>query len=126
MHTWEEPRFPGGFVEIVQEKTQFSLQNQHFGEFILTIAILLIFLPAIAFPKKVFLSLVPVLIGFLEAIGHTVAIWTFDQKSPYTSGLFNALTLMLPVSIYAIRYIVKNKQVKVVDFGLAFATMFII
>ncbi len=47
-------------------------------------------------------------------------------KIPYTAGLFTALTLMLSVSIYTIRHIIKNKQVKVADFGLAFTTMFII
>lgn len=126
IHTWEELKFPGGFTEMMQETIGFTLANQNFGELVLAIAIILLFIPALIFPKKGFLLMIPMLLGLLEVIGHTAAIWMFNRPVPYTPGLATAALLMFPLSVYGIRYGIKNNLVKPTDFVFSIMSMFAI
>ncbi len=124
IHTWEELRYPGGFIEMVQAKLNFTLLNPHFGELVLSVLILVIFIPPLLFPRRTFLVMVPMLLGVLEVVAHTAAIKMFDMDIPYSPGLVTAVLLMLPVSIYSINYAIKNKLMRPVDW--VFSSLYMI
>ena len=123
MHTWEELRIPGGFVEMIQAKLNFTLLNPHFGELVLATIILIIFIPPLLFPRRTFLLAVPMLLGVLEVVAHLLATRMFDSVIPYSPGLLTAVVLMLPVSIYGIRYIVQKRLMPPIHWLYSFAYM---
>ena len=51
---------------------------------------------------------------------HAAGIWMFDRAILYTPGLATAACLLLPVSIYSIRYAVKNKLMRTIDWLFVF------
>lgn len=124
VHTWEELRFPGGFVEMVQEKLNFTLMNPHFGELVLSVIVLIMFIPPLLFPRRTFLAMVPMMLGVLEVVAHSLATRMFDSVIPYSPGLISAVVLMLPVSVYSIQYTIRNKLLK--PSGWAFAFLYMI
>lgn len=115
LHILEEQRFPGGFVEMVQEKLHFTPANLHFGDLLLSAVVLVMFVPALLFPRRTFLVMVPMVLDVLELVAHTAGIWMFDRKVPYTPGLAIAAFLLFPVSVYSIHYAVRNKLMRPVD-----------
>lgn len=123
VHTWEELRIPGGFTEMIQAKLNFTLLNPHFGELVLATIILIIFIPPLLFPRRTFLFAVPMLLGVLEVVAHSLATRMFDSVIPYSPGLVTAVVLMLPVSIYGIQYIVKNKLMPPIHWLYSFLYM---
>lgn len=60
-HIIEEFRFVG-FDEMMQRKVHFTLQNPHFGEFVLSVLVLIIFLPPLLFSRHPFLAMLPMLL----------------------------------------------------------------
>jgi hypothetical protein len=112
VHILEEMRF-GGFVEMMQEKVHFTLQNPHFGEAVLAAIVLIVFVPPLLFPQHAFLAMVPMLLGILEVIAHTVAAFTMsDTAFPYSPGLVTAVVLLFPVSVYTIRDAIRNRLMR--------------
>lgn len=53
------------------------------------------------FFQKDFFIFVCIALGYIEAIAHLLAIKIFKKtRYPYSSGLFTALSILLPISIY--------------------------
>ncbi|TCU54699.1 uncharacterized protein with HXXEE motif [Novosphingobium sp. PhB57] len=108
IHIWEESRFPGGFTQLMTDKLGFTASNPHFGEVVLAAIVLILCLAPLFFPRVPFLAVSSLLLGILEAVAHTAAIWIFELPSFYSPGLATALVLLLPISIYGIVYAVRN------------------
>ncbi|WP_160172184.1 HXXEE domain-containing protein [Cupriavidus metallidurans] len=123
LHINEELRIPGGFVEMVEERLHFTLVNPHFGELVLSAVVLLMFGPPLLFPRRIFLTMVPMVLGVFEFVMHTLGIWMFDRHVPYTPGLATATCLLLPVGVYSIRFAIKNKLMRAVDWLFVFLYM---
>ena len=70
--------------------------------------------------------MIPMLLGLLDVIGHTAAIWMFNRPAPYTPGLATAALLMFPLSVYGIRYGIMNNLVTPTDFVFSIMSMFAI
>jgi hypothetical protein len=123
VHVNEEMRFPGGFVEMVEHKLNFTLTDPHFGELVLSVVILTMFVPALLFPGRVFLAMAPMVLGVFELVAHTAGIWMFDRDFPYTPGLVTAACLLAPVGAYGIHYAVKNHLLRRNDWFFVFLYM---
>jgi hypothetical protein len=123
LHIMEESRFPGGFSEMVEAKLNFTLTNPHFGEFVLSTVVLLMFVPPLLFPRRTFLAMAPMVLGVFELVAHTAAIWMFDRPTPYTPGLATAACLLFPVGAYSIYYAVKNGLMRRIDWLFVFLYM---
>jgi hypothetical protein len=67
--------------------------------------------------------MVPMVLGVFELVMHTAAIWMFNRKIPYTPGLATAAFLLFPVGFYSIRYAVKNKLMRTIDWLFVFLYM---
>jgi hypothetical protein len=90
VHINEEMRFPGGFVEMIERKLNFTLTNPHFGELVLCTVVLILFVPPFLFPQRSFLAMAPMVLGVFELVAHAAGIWMFDRDVPYTPGLATA------------------------------------
>jgi len=109
LHVWEENRFPGGFSELITSKLHFTASNPHFGEMITAaLALGMTFVP-LFFPKVTFLAMAAMMLGILEVVAHTAAIWMFGLEHFYSPGLATAAFVLMPVSIYGIAYAVRQK-----------------
>ncbi|MBO0880832.1 MAG: hypothetical protein J2P17_10920 [Mycobacterium sp.] len=63
------------------------------------------------------------LLGILEAVGHTAIIRLFHLKRPYSPGLVTALTVLLPVSGYSMGYAFAHHVMSPLDWVWAFLYM---
>jgi hypothetical protein len=122
-HVWEEERFPGGFARLMTDKLGFTASDPHFGAVVLAAIILIIAFVPIFFPRVPFLAMAALLLGVLEAIAHTAAIWVFNLPRFYSPGLVTALFVLLPISIYGIRYAMQNKLMRPHSWLLSFLYM---
>lgn len=122
MHTWEESRFPGGFVELITQHLHFTA-DRGFGEIITASYVLVIAFVPLFFPSVVFLLLAPMMLGILEVIMHTAMIRMFHLKRPYSPGLATAVFLLLPISLYSMIYAVYHNLVAPSDWLFAFLYM---
>jgi hypothetical protein len=61
------------------------------------------------FPRVPFLAMAPMMLGNLEVVAHTGAIWMFHLESFYSPGLATAVFVLMPVSIYGIAYAVGHR-----------------
>lgn len=109
VHIWEESRFPGGFAELMTSKLGFTPSNPHFGDLILTFVILFVVMIPILLPKIPVLSMSVMLLGILETVAHTGAIWVFDLNHFYSPGLITAVFILLPISIIGIAYAMRHR-----------------
>ena len=108
LHLWEEGKFPGGFTEMITETLKFTASNRHFGEIITASYVLLITLVPLLFPNVAWLSMAPMMLGFLEVVAHLAAIKIFKLKRFYSPGLVTSVVVLLPISIYTVVYVVQN------------------
>jgi hypothetical protein len=122
-HVWEEMRFPGGFVELVASRVNFTAKSKEFGESITMVYVLSIAAVPFLFPHITFLLLAPMLLGVMEAVMHTAIIRLFHLKRPYSPGLVTALTVLLPISAYSMSYAVAHHLVSPLDWVWAFLYM---
>jgi hypothetical protein len=65
----------------------------------------------------------PMVLGVFELVAHTAGIWMFDRPVPYTPGLATAACLLAPVGVYSIRYAIKNKLMRGIDWMFVFLYM---
>ena len=108
LHVWEEFRYPGGFPEMVMGRLNFTLPNPHAAEAVLTGFVLyLVFIPFL-FPNVIWMAMASMVLGVMQAIGHTAEIWIFRLKHYYSPGLVTAVTMFLPISIVGITYAVRH------------------
>ncbi|WMT73480.1 HXXEE domain-containing protein [Bradyrhizobium sp. Ash2021] len=123
-HLWEEERFPGGFTQLMTDKVGFTATNPHFGEMVLAAGVLALTFVPLFLPRVPFLVMASLLLGILEAIAHTAAIWMFKLDKLYSPGLVTALFVLLPLSLYGISYAVRNSLMTRGKWALSFLYMF--
>jgi hypothetical protein len=97
MHLWEEQRIPGGFVEMVTEHLHFTASSREFGETVTAAVVIVVAFVPLLFPRLVFLSMAPMMLGVLEAIEHVGVIKVFRLKHFYSPGMVTAVGLLLPI-----------------------------
>lgn len=103
----------GGFVDMVQAHLHFTLRNRTAGNLITAVLVLVTFLPPLIVPRNVYLAMAPMLLGVLELVAHTLAGFTMsDTPIPYSPGLVTAALLLFPVSVFSIRYAIRNKLMR--------------
>lgn len=122
LHLWEEGRFPGGFTEMIAEKLHFKPDDLHFGQIITSCYVIFIVFIPLLFPGVTFLVLAPMLLGILEVVAHTAAIKMFGRRY-YSPGLATAVVVLLPISIYTIRYVQLTEHPGVATWAGAFLYM---
>lgn len=122
-HVWEENCFPGGFAEMIASKLKFSAKSKRFGEAITMVAVVSVAVGPLFFACVMFLVLAPMLLGVMEAVGHTAMIRLFDLKRPYSPGLVTAVFILLPISAYSLSYAVGHHLVSPLDWVGAFLYM---
>jgi hypothetical protein len=125
LHIMEESHFPGGFSEMVEAKLNFTLTNPHFGELVLCTVVLILFVPPFLFPQRSFLAMAPMVLGVFELVAHAAGIWMFDRDVPYTPGLATAACLLAPLGAYSIRYAVKNRLIRPIEWLFVFLYMLV-
>jgi hypothetical protein len=118
-HVWEETRFPGGFTEMIASRIGFTAKSKEFGEALTMVYVLWIAAVPLLFPRVAFLLLAPMLLGVLEAVGHTAIIRVFHLGRPYSPGLATALLVLLPISIYSMTYVVGHHLATPLDWHAA-------
>ncbi|HBC1012794.1 TPA: HXXEE domain-containing protein [Escherichia coli] len=124
LHLWEEGRFPRGFTELIAEKLGFKADNLHFGQIVTSCYVIyLVFVP-LFFPNVTFLVLAPMLLGVLEVIAHIAAIKMFG-KSYYSPGLFTAVVVLMPLSVFTLHYIVTHHIARTADWVMALVYMIV-
>ena len=126
LHEWEENRFPGGFVKIMEGMIgkKFSDDAKELSHIPVIILLLLIHIVPYIFDSVVFLSLVPVFLGVFEGFVHTMGVKLSKAKKFYTPGMGTAY-MMLGVSIFNICYLAVNKMITGTDVLLGFVCMFV-
>jgi hypothetical protein len=117
LHQFEEYRFPGYFPGQFNAGVFKSETPDHYplnteSAMIINTALAYPFyvLPVI-FPKKVWLGLAPVLLGFGQVLAHGMVIPRL-AKARYGPGFVTALCLHLPLGIAYIRQITREQPVK--------------
>ncbi len=115
LHLWEEQRFPGGFAELITRKLDFTAKNRHFGEIVTIILVLFLAVVPIVVPGVAFLQLAALLLGYLEAVAHVLAIRMFRLPRPYSPGMATALLVLLPLSIWGTVYATGHGLVSPID-----------
>ena len=126
LHEWEENRFPGGFVEIMEGmigKT-FSDDAKELSHVPVIILLLLIHIVPYLFDSVVFLTLIPVFLGVFEGFVHTMGVKLSKAKKFYTPGMVTAY-MMLATSVFNIYYLAANKMIAGKDCLLGIACMFV-
>lgn len=124
LHEFEELKFPGGFVELVTSMTGFQLKKPgvaKFGLFMLTIYATVV--PAML-SGYVWPVMAPLLLGVIEAVLHSVTARLNPYKF-YSPGLYSALFVQLPVSIYGFWYLFSHGLVQGIYFLYAFLFIFV-
>ena len=126
LHEWEENRFPGGFVNIMEGMIgkKFSEDAKELSHIPVIILLLIIHIVPYLFDSVVFLTLIPVFLGVFEGFVHTTGVKLSKSKKFYTPGMVTAY-MMLAVSVFNIYYLTSNKIITGKDCLLGIACMFV-
>lgn len=126
LHEWEENRFPGGFVKIMEGMIgkKFSEDAKELSHIPVIVLLLLIHIIPYLFDAVVFLTLIPVFLGVFEGLVHTVGVKLSKAKKFYTPGMVTAY-MMLAVSVFSIYHLSANKTITGKDCLLGIACMFV-
>ena len=110
LHEWEENRFPGGFVKIMEGMIgkKFSDDAKELSHIPVIILLLLIHIIPYLFNSVFFLTLIPVFLGIFEGFVHTMGVKLSKAKKFYTPGMVTAY-MMLAVSVFNIYYYQQTK-----------------
>lgn len=106
LHEWEEMRFPGGFVEMMQARMGVIAPSS--SHLIVDALIIVLVLVPIIFPSVIWLVLAPMFLGVFEALIHFAGIKIMKTKKFYTPGLATAVLFLLPISLYTIYFVSAN------------------
>ena len=128
LHQCEEYRVPGYFpgqfnAGVLKSETpdHYPLNTQ-IAMLINTALAYPVYVLPVLFPKKVWLGLAPVLMGFGQVLIHGL-VFPLRAKARYGPGFVTALCLHLPIGIAYIRQITREQPVKGTDWakgGLSF------
>ena len=126
LHEWEENRFPGGFVKIMEGMLgkKFSEDAKELSHVPVIILLLLIHIVPYLFNSVIFLALIPVFLGIFEGFVHTMGVKLSKAKKFYTPGMVTAY-MMLAASVFNIYYLSANKMITGKDCLLGIACMFV-
>lgn len=126
LHEWEENRFPGGFVNIMEGMIgkKFSEDAKELSHVPVIILLLLIHIIPYLFDSVVFLTLIPVFLGIFEGFVHTMGVKLSKAKKYYTPGMVTAY-MMLAVSVFNVCYFAANKMITGKDCLLGIVCMFV-
>ena len=126
LHEWEENRFPGGFVNIMEGMIgkKFSEEAKELSHIPVIILLLFIHIIPYLFDSVVFLTLIPVFLGVFEGLVHTIGVKLSKAKKFYTPGMVTAY-MMLIVSVFNIYYLVTNNMITGKDCLLGIICMFV-
>ena len=126
LHEWEENRFPGGFVKIMEGMIgkKFSEDGKELSHIPVIILLLVIHIIPYLFDSVVFLTLVPIFLGVFEGFVHTMGVKLSKAEKFYTPGMVTAY-MMLAVSVFNIYYLSVNKMITRKDCLLGIACMFV-
>ena len=120
LHQFEEYRVPGYFpgqfnAGVLKSETpdHYPLNTQSAMSINTALAYPMYVLPVL-FPKKVWLGLAPVLMGFGQVLVHGI-VFPRLAKAHYGPGFVTALCLHLPIGIAYIRQIKREQSVKRTD-----------
>lgn len=94
LHEWEENRIPGGFAGLMAKFFGIKLTEEKEEASHIPVAVLLILITFVPFfTRSGLLALIPVYLGFFEAVVHVAGIKLHKMKKPYTPGMATALCL---------------------------------
>ena len=126
LHEWEENRFPGGFVNIMEGMIgkKFSEDAKELSHIPVIILLLLIHIIPYFLDSVVFLTLIPVFLGVFEGLVHTMGVKLSKSKKFYTPGMGTAY-MMLALSVFNIYYLTVNKMITGKDCLLGIVCMFV-
>ena len=126
LHEWEENRFPGGFVNIMEGMIgkKFSEDAKELSHIPVIILLLLIHIIPYFLDSVVFLTLIPVFLGVFEGLVHTMGVKLSKSKKFYTPGMGTAY-MMLALSVFNIYYLITNKMITGKDCLLGMVCMFV-
>ena len=117
LHQFEEYRFPGYFpgqfnAGVLKSETpdHYPLNTQ-IAMLINTALAYPVYVLPVLFPKKVWLGLAPVLMGFGQVLVHGI-VFPLRAKARYGPGFVTALCLHLPIGIAYLRQITHEQPVK--------------
>lgn len=120
LHQCEEYRVPGYFpgqfnAGVLKSKTpdHYPLNTQ-LAMLINTALAYPVYVLPVLFPKKVWLGLAPVLMGFGQVLIHGL-VFPLRAKARYGPGFVTALCLHLPIGIAYLRQIRREQPVKAID-----------
>ncbi len=125
LHEWEETRYPGGFFDSFlakltpEKKAEIDLDYIHF---MVCIMLLVDLVPGYFLDNWIFLTMMPVTLGILEAIMHTAGIFIHHVGKPYTPGLVSAI-LMLAAAVLFLVQGFSLGTVSVLDIVIGFVLM---
>lgn len=125
IHEIEELKIPGGFVELVIAMTGIELKNigmAKFGLFLLTLYATVI--PAFL-SKLIWPVIAPMFIGIIEIFAHFAAA-RVNPKKFYSPGMFSAIIVQFPVSIYGFYYMISNHMIRGIYWLYAALFLFIV
>ena len=125
LHEWEENRFPGGFVKIMEGMIgkKFSEEAKELSHIPVIILLLLIHIIPYFFDSVVFLTLIPAFLGIFEGLVHTMGVKLSKAEKFYTPGMVTAY-MMFCVSVFNIYYLAANKMITGKDCLLGTLCMF--
>ena len=126
LHEWEENRFPGGFVNIMEGMIgkKFSEDAKELSHIPVIILLLLIHIIPYFLDSVVFLTLIPVFLGVFEGFVHTMGVKLSKAEKFYTPGMVTAY-MMLVTSVFNIYYLTANKMITGKDCLLGIVCMFV-
>ena len=126
LHEWEENRFPGGFVNIMEGMIgkKFSEDAKELSHIPVIILLLLIHIIPYFLDSVVFLTLIRVFLGVFEGLVHTMGVKLSKSKKFYTPGMGTAY-MMLALSVFNIYYLITNKMITGKDCLLGIVCMFV-
>lgn len=126
LHEWEENRYPGGFVNIMQKMlgATFSEEAKKKSHIPVVILLLCILLIPFIFDENIVLTLIPVYLGIFEGFTHTMGVILTKAQKFYTPGMISAYC-MCGFSILIIYYIASNHLGSGLEFFLGIICMFL-
>lgn len=112
LHEWEEMRFPGGFVDLVTSNMGLELKNPGMAKAALFVAEMVVAFIPLFFPQVIWLCMAPLVLGYVEALAHLLAIRMNSHHRFYSPGMVTAIFVMLPVSIYGTWYLAMDGMIE--------------
>ena len=126
IHQFEEYSWPGGFPAVANKVFMPSLKldrfmnplNQNSSMVANLIFAYGFYLLPVFFPNVIWLGLAPVLVGFVQFIGHAIYV-NLKLKSFYSPGVASIIFGWLPIGVIYIYYILANNLVDLSGWLLA-------